>query len=299
MARRFRCLHVLLVGVIGAAILTTAIVCVSGNCRRTTSSSAQSNTPIIPRNATTIISYLNDITLQKESIKLGTTTPTERATSWLLTTDTLALYPNTDQLVLRQRYALASLWFQSDEPWWGEKDGWLDGNVPECEWEGVECDDPSNPMEITKLSLCCIHLNGNLPVDLGLLTALTSFDVGRNSLSGSIPTEYSFAWSKLKEFFVGDNDFTGMVPSPSQWSDLEIFDIHANQFSTGVDSLVWPTTSLRTVYLYNNTLNGDLRNSLCQEVDEMTELSRLVADCDELLCDCCTDCCPNATAHSC
>lgn len=301
----FRCLHIVIVGAIGAAILTVTIVCVSGHCKRSTGQATVTNDPvepaakvIPPRNGTAILEYLNDITLQDVEIKTGVETPKKRAATWLISEDALPLYPdNTDSLLmLRQRYALASLWFQQDTPW-GDADGWLGSTLSECEWEGVECDSPNNPMEITKLSLCCININGNLPVDLGLLTALTSFDVGRNSLSGSIPTEYSAAWSRLKEFFIGDNDFTGMIPDPKRWNELEIFDVHANQFSTGTESIEWPTT-LRTMYLYNNTLTGDL-NALCDNVDNMKNLARLVADCDKVQCDCCTECCPNATAYSC
>jgi hypothetical protein len=306
---RFRCWHVVIVVVLGIAILTVAILCASGQCRPRPLSRDHKMLAFLNRHTLLPNGLVNVV---DPSLSSSLLLPEERAAAWLIDQDPLQLNPppassKSDEeknvtVQLRQRYALLSLWYHSETPWSDKNpNGWL-SEQHECDWQGVDC---NSAKVITKLSLCCLHLNGRLPVDLALLTALTSLDFARNQLSGTVPTEYSVAWPNLTDFFVGDNNFTGRLPDPSSWTQLLTYDVHSNLFSSGLpagddsDSAnngYWPA-GLKNIYVNNNTLSGAMTWCDAPELD--WTFTRLVADCGEVSCDCCTACCPNATEHVC
>jgi hypothetical protein len=309
---RFRCWHVVIVVVVGIVILTVAILCASGQCRPRPISPEQQMLAFLNRHTLLPNELMNvqPAASADQSALSSSLLPEERAAAWLIYDDPLQLDPppandssdNEDTknvtVQLRQRYVLLSLWYHSETPWSDKNpNGWL-SEQHECDWKGVDC---NSAQVITKLSLCCLQLNGQLPVDLALLTALTSLDFGRNQLTGTVPTEYAKAWPNLTEFFVGDNTLTGRLPDPLLWTQLLTYDVHANLFSSGlpadhVNDSYWPA-SLKNIYVNNNTLTGAM--TICDIPELDWTFTRLVADCGEVSCECCTACCPNATEHVC
>jgi hypothetical protein len=324
---RFRCWHVILVSALGSVILTLAIHCARGKCRRQPPSREEAMLAFLNRHS--LLQPTGAALMQVGSSNTNSSRlPEEQAALWLINDDLLQLDPTRDEhaVPLQQRYALLSLWYHrssSDTTTTGaDLDHWL-SEKHECEWQGVKCNDAK---VITTLSLCCKNWSGRLPVDLALLTALTSLDVGRNKLSGSIPTEYSTAFPELRDFFVNRNALTGTLPNAENWRKLETYDVHGNQFSSALpaDLPFWqsttvPPTTLKNVYLHDNKLltgtvgwcdldgephDRQQRRFLSDHDHEWTSSSftRLVADCHNgsaLKCECCTTCCPNATDHAC
>jgi len=90
--------------------------------------------------------------------RLGAVTPVERledpdtpqgmAYNWMVTLDDAQVDPCTDPSA-EQRYALATLYYGTQEYGWSDDSDWLSGES-ECTWEGVKCDDD---MKVKSLSL--------------------------------------------------------------------------------------------------------------------------------------------------
>ena len=80
---------------------------------------------------------------------------------------------------LIQRYAMATFYYATDgERSWYKKDNWLDPTVSECDWYSnwkrelgpTMCNENN---EVYFLDFHDNRLSGNLPEDLGLMTALS------------------------------------------------------------------------------------------------------------------------------
>ena len=157
-----------------------------------TSSPVAAPTPSSTDRAVAIRDYINSITLSSGPLSYPSqASPQERALQWLieddLTTDV------SDTLAQRQRFALATMWFANGPFDSDHTDTWL-SSTDECEWASVEtCVNG----EVTRLSLVDDGLNGSIPADVGLLTALTigfaNFRApsprSNDGFSGSIPTQ--------------------------------------------------------------------------------------------------------------
>jgi len=112
---------------------------------------------------------------------------------------------------------------------------------------------------------------GTLPeVLLTSLPALESLYVEANELTGKLPNTTSAAstasrTSYLKNVYLHDNDFTGPVPPGfgSSWTKLE------------------------KLLLYDTDVTGVIDRSQCSS---WPNLVSLVVDCDDVACDCCTEC---------
>ena len=97
-------------------------------------------------------------------------------------------------------------------------------------WWGVGMRDG----RVVRLNLAGAGLRGEIPAEIGELTALEELDLGDNQLTGEIPPEL-WTLSSLVELHLKDNDLTGTLP-------VAIGDL----------------TSLRTLDLRGNDLTGCL-----------------------------------------
>lgn len=121
------------------------------------------------------------------------------------------------------------------------KMGWMDSNVPECDWDGVTCGsnnlvselfrsgvgmDGTIPTELgdltylTKLvlsgggSTALDNLKGTIPLELAKLTALERFDAGFTMITGSIPPELFISLPDLKSLGMSHaGELTGSIPT--------------------------------------------------------------------------------------
>ena len=88
------------------------------------------------------------------------------------------------------------------------------GGRPMREWTGVTV--AGTPQRVTKLELAESGLTGEIPPQLGDLTALTELRLNDNQLSGRIPSSLS-QYTGLRFVYLTHNSFTGCVPHT--WED--------------------------------------------------------------------------------
>ncbi|XVE69394.1 hypothetical protein DITRI_Ditri09bG0148900 [Diplodiscus trichospermus] len=55
-------------------------------------------------------------------------------------------------------------------------------------------------------------LSGTIPPAVYNLSSITTLTLASNQLSGWLPPELGFVYPKLEEFYIGDNQFTGIIP---------------------------------------------------------------------------------------
>jgi hypothetical protein len=252
-----RCIVIAVVAVlIAAAAAAVAGICGTGHCSATNTTRAR---------ADTILSYINVITLSGRLLKYPSiSSAEERAVQWLIEDDLGTAVD--DEQSLRQRYVLGTLWFLQTTPTigFGSADfasTWAT-SIDECAWSDVECDVNGR---VTALSLWGENVRGQIPHDLGLLTELTYLSLWKNQLSGTIPSSLGNLID-LMELVLLDNLLSGTIPSSLK-----------------------NLTALTRLFLNDNQLVGTM--PFCKS-DQSFE--GLVADCMEVNCTCCTNCCPVA-----
>ena len=86
---------------------------------------------------------------------------------------------------------------------------------PMTEWTGVTT--AGTPRRVAKLDLSNSGLNGEIPPQLGNLTALTDLRLSDNDLSGRIPSKLSLL-IHLTDIYLDGNNLTGCLPSV--WNHL-------------------------------------------------------------------------------
>jgi hypothetical protein len=175
---------------------------------------------------------------------------------------------------------------------------------------------PSSQAALTFLAYLDLsdnQLDGTIPSSLTALTALTSLDLNYNQLGGTIPSSLA-AFTDLQYLALGNNQLDGTIPSSlAAFTDLQYLDLGNNQLDGTIPSSFAALTALTYLDLYNNQLDGTIPSFLAamtaltvldlssnQLVGTMPfcnsdqSFVTLVADCMEVNCSCCTDCCPTA-----
>jgi len=233
----------------------------------------------------------------------------ELALAWLIETDPLRLNVNTEEgrFRLRQRYALASLWFQQTQTW-ADSTNWLDED--ECTWYGIECTQdlvtrialsnnqlsgssiPDDLGLLSSLSVLTLGpnsmLRGTLPVALGRLTSLTQFSAVTN-LIGALPDEIG-QWTSLTLFTISSNfDVTGTLPaSVGQWTNLSSIDLRQTKLSGALPNSISNWSQIRSVLFDATLFTGTVPPGICPYISSGETLQ---ADCiSEIVCSCCTSC---------
>jgi hypothetical protein len=182
---------------------------------------------------------------------------------------------NMVQFRIRQRYALLTLWFQQafTNTSWTNGNGWLNGNECGNSWRGIICTSINlggtlgTQNVVTEVYLFNNNMKGTIPADLGILTALTSFDFSNNNaLTGTLPASIG-QWTTLTDFRVNGNALTRTIPaSIGNWSQIQFALFHFNQITGTMPNGICP---------FINPANGE----------------RLLADCaSKITCTCCTLC---------
>jgi Leucine-rich repeat (LRR) protein len=160
-------------------------------------------------------------------------------------------------------------------------------------------------------------LKGELPVEICALSEnLVTIDVSGNNLEGQIPRCLR-DFDKLEGIQMSNNTFGGWIPTYLlSIPTLKTVDLSGNQISGKAANLFLfggAATGLTNALLQNNLLDGDfpvevegypnlselrlegnvvtgeVSNSTCS-LQGTTFLATLSADCQEVTCDCCTEC---------
>ena len=83
----------------------------------------------------------------------------------------------------------------------------MPSDQPVDTWYGVRVEDD----RVIELELENWGLAGQLPPEIGGLSALRALKLGRNLLGGEIPTEIG-GLSSVEIIWMSDNEFTGSIP---------------------------------------------------------------------------------------
>lgn len=109
------------------------------------------------------------------------------ALRWIASSDPLQVDVKGPREEVLQRFVIATLYFATQGEFWTQKYDFL-SKVHECEWNngefGVFCDDGQT---VSRVELVASNLDGTVPRDIGLLTALVVLNLTENSLRGDIP----------------------------------------------------------------------------------------------------------------
>ena len=193
--------------------------------------------------------------------------PQYKSYVWLVTHSS---YEDVPDLIVSQKYALATLYFALAGSGWYQNTGWLtDDEV--CSWFGVsDCHGGIS----SSLNLSSNNLVGMIPIELMSLRTLKSINFADNALYGAIPPE------------IGMFDF------------LEILLLDSNVLSGGFPNELGNIPTLKQLTLNSNELKGVVPADVCSL--KGSGLFELWADClgPEVTCECCTKCYKYGEVHS-
>ena len=176
--------------------------------------------------------------------------------------------------------ALRALYLNTDGDSWQDTMGWPDAttftnniNPPLgtdlSTWTGVSC----NFGRVSELDLIAQDLNGNIPIEIGLLSMLTSLNFRVNQLSGEIPTEIADL-TNLTSLNLSLNQLSGCWPSS--------FSVLCSQLTTasfdqdpgiGFDQII--SNQGWTDYCADNTVGACCVSDCCDHPDDYTALRAL------------------------
>ncbi|CAB9501391.1 expressed unknown protein [Seminavis robusta] len=169
---------------------------------------------------------------------------------------------------LRQRFALAVLYFSTNPPFqhtWTRTGDWLSYETHECEWMMFMVDSGKNHLK--PMNLCTVDSDDDRHVDDNGRTNATSINyeavrrlhLSNNNLVGHLPPEVDLL-SSLTDLRVNDNRLSGQVPD--EWGfTQELPD------GGGFQPPLW--FRLHTLHLQNNDgLLGDLPSNRCS-IDDL------------------------------
>jgi len=154
----------------------------------------------------------------------------------------------------KEYQALKAIYTATNGQGWINNEGWLkDGTNPCTDWFGVTCTSDGN--NIQSLSLSNNNLVGQIPEEIGDLTAIISVDFGLNKLSGPLPKSFS-TLSKMYAMSLKENQFTGPLDF-SQMTGLQFAHLDFNSFSGTLNSFC-PCSTLKVLGLVNNQMYGQI-----------------------------------------
>ena len=156
-----------------------------------------------------------------------------------------------------ERAALVAIYNATDGPNWVDNTNWL-SDAPIGEWYGVTTENG----RVIALDLDSNQLNGEIPPELGNLSALYNLSLSANQLSGEIPPELGDL-SFLEVLAAYDNQLSGEIPSElGNLAYLSILRLSLNQLSGEIPPELGNLSSLRELSLLENQLSGEIPSEL-------------------------------------
>ena len=156
------------------------------------------------------------------------------------------------------REALVALYNATDGPNWVNNTNWL-SDEPLGEWHGVQIGQAGR---VVNVLLYTNNLNGELPQELGNLSALNTLLLSQNRLTGEIPSSIGNL-TRLKILSMNQNQLTGELPSSiGNLSSLTRLNLSQNQLTGELPSSIGNLSSLTHLILDDNQLTGELPSSI-------------------------------------
>jgi len=160
--------------------------------------------------------------------------------------------------------------------------GWVNDDLNEKPWDGSDFSQwygvTVTDGDITHIELPDIYLEGELPIELGDLTALRVLRLPKNHLYGELPS----SWSNLLYLEVldlSDNELSGLLPGDwESLTSLTYLNLSRNQFDGELFPLIGMWPALQEIHCAHNHFIG----GLLQGVDNLTQLIVLDVEDNEL-----------------
>ncbi|PQP96462.1 putative LRR receptor-like serine/threonine-protein kinase [Prunus yedoensis var. nudiflora] len=115
------------------------------------------------------------------------------------------------------------------------------------------------------------QFSGSIPVAIFNLSALQVINMDNNQLSGSIPREIGNL-TMLKVIRLDDNNFKEIPNEIGTLDQVESLSVQSNTLTGPVSMGVFNMSSLTTLSLYGNNLNGGIPDNICQHLPKIQEL---------------------------
>lgn len=141
---------------------------------------------------------------------------------------------------------------------WGNTapQSWSGSDPCRSQWVGVNC---TNSGQIISLILSAMNLQGNLPPDIGHLTALQTLDLSYNGqLIGPLPQTLG-SLTNLQSLSLIECNFTGTIPdSLGNLVNLQFLALNSNKLRGSIPSSLGYLINLTWLDLSDNQLTGTL-----------------------------------------
>ncbi|CBN73941.1 Putative Leucine Rich Repeat Protein Kinase (Partial), partial [Ectocarpus siliculosus] len=185
-------------------------------------------------------------------------------------------------------HVLITLYNATGGPNWNYNDGWATDDSDMTSWYGLSINETRS--YVSSISLIRNNLQGDLPPELGNLTAVEDIYLGINSLTGPIPPELGklqnleilnlgtnfltgtipkeLAEPKfLSELVLGENELDGEIPPQlGNLEELQALTLQDNQLTGEIPVSLGNLSWLRTLSLSDNLLTGEIPEGIGQLV---------------------------------
>ncbi|CAB9501759.1 LRR receptor-like serine threonine-protein kinase [Seminavis robusta] len=220
----------------------------------------------------------------KTAILNSIDSPQTKAYIWLL--EDIESLPFLSHHRIKQKFALAVLYFATGGENWLTSTNWLNHTVHECDWftqptfsrkhvmskvfpgflagfleppPSTNCD---NDGQYLHLWLDQNDLGGSLPEELYMLTSLQTLSIDGSNLVGTISSLIG-QLNNLKGLSYVDSLMTGTIPSEvGLFSNMSSLLLSRNKLDGPIPSELWSLTKLDTIILTRKNLQGKLPTEL-------------------------------------
>lgn len=173
---------------------------------------------------------------------------------------------STAQVDQQDSLALVAFYNALGGPDWFDTSGWLEGPVES--WHGVSVDDN----RVVQIVLTQNNLTGELPPEIGQLTALVTLRLSGNVIDGALP-ETMTNMTSLEHLILQANRFDGAIPAfLNEMPWLEVLDLYSGGF-TGMVPDLGGLHSLREILLGKNDLTPSPFPQWMLELNEVTYIN--------------------------
>jgi Leucine-rich repeat (LRR) protein len=187
-----------------------------------------------------------------------TSSPQYVAANWIAREDHLILDISADNLdAVVERYVLALTYHSTNGPSWTDQDGYL-SEFGLCDWHGVSCDG----IFITSLNLARNNLDGTIPTEIRFLASVEELKMGKNALKGNVPSEIG-DFPYLRELDLSENMLNGSIPSEiGLLTFITKIEMHINALTGSIPTEIGLLTLLEGIDLEENQLTGPIPSEI-------------------------------------
>jgi Leucine-rich repeat (LRR) protein len=229
-----------------------------------------------------------------------TSSPQYRAFQWAYRDRIPSIEAPTDEIIrlerMKERFALATLYYATEgERSWKRNQNWLSTTANECYWTGAVCstiisEDAESitcraPERLDALDLSNNFLKQALPEEIGLLTTLSSLNMGNNDLEAlpaqlgsltrlvrldlsynalrSIPTHLGLL-TNLEDLSLGYNELASIPTEIGRLLNVTYINLMQAGVTGTIPSEIGQLQNLRVLQLSGTRVNGTIPSELGQ-----------------------------------